>query len=86
MHTHTICLSIEFLRRLIVDVHEGHHCVLFMKMNHFFARVTASTDLEVQTGSKKRTMRFFLTDLGNQQLILGYPWHRSLNLYHHVWV
>jgi hypothetical protein len=32
------------------------------------------TDLEVQTGDQKTRMRFFLTDLGPQKMILGYPW------------
>jgi RNase H-like domain found in reverse transcriptase/Reverse transcriptase (RNA-dependent DNA polymerase)/Integrase zinc binding domain/Chromo (CHRromatin Organisation MOdifier) domain len=32
------------------------------------------TDLEVRTGEDRRKMRFFLTDLGPQRLILGYPW------------
>jgi hypothetical protein len=40
--------------------------------------ITRYTDLQVQTGSKHRTMRFFLTDLGNQQLILGYPWFAAM--------
>jgi hypothetical protein len=40
--------------------------------------ITWYTDLDVQTGSKNRTMRFFLTDLGNQQLILGYPWFAAM--------
>ena len=31
------------------------------------------TDLEVQTGQEKRMMRFFLTNLGPQNIILGYP-------------
>ena len=32
------------------------------------------TDLEVQTGPERKMMRFFLTDLGPQRIILGYPW------------
>jgi hypothetical protein len=40
--------------------------------------ITWYTDLRVQTGSKDRTMRFFLTDLGSQQLILGYPWFAAM--------
>ena len=32
------------------------------------------TDLEVQTVQEKRMMRFFLTNLGPQNIILGYPW------------
>jgi len=32
------------------------------------------TDLTVRTGQAHTQMRFFLSDLGNHQLILGYPW------------
>src|SRR5712675_454101 len=32
------------------------------------------TDLQVQTGAKRTDMRFFLTDLGDHKVILGYPW------------
>jgi len=32
------------------------------------------TDLEVQTGPKRTNMRFFLADLGDHKVILGYPW------------
>jgi len=31
-------------------------------------------DLQVQTGTKCTSMRFFLTDLGHHRVILGYPW------------
>ena len=31
-------------------------------------------DLSVQTGQKQAKMRFLITDLGNEDLILGYPW------------
>jgi len=31
-------------------------------------------DLQVQTGTKRTNMRFFLTDLGHHRVILGYPW------------
>jgi hypothetical protein len=31
-------------------------------------------DLEVHTGDKEEKMRFLVTDLGNEDLILGYPW------------
>ena len=40
--------------------------------------ITHFTDLEVQTGSKKVKMRFFLTDLGEQKVILGYPWFAAM--------
>ena len=32
------------------------------------------TDLQVQTGTRRTNMRFFLTDLGEHKIILGYPW------------
>jgi Retroviral aspartyl protease len=40
--------------------------------------ITHFTDLEVQTGIKKVKMRFFLTDLGEQKVILGYPWFAAM--------
>ena len=36
------------------------------------------TDLEVRTGEKRTNMRFFLTDLGPQKMILGYPWFAAV--------
>ena len=36
------------------------------------------TDLEVRTGQKNTNMRFFLTDLGPQRMILGYPWFAAV--------
>jgi hypothetical protein len=32
------------------------------------------TNLEVRTGERRTNMRFFLTELGPQRMILGYPW------------
>ena len=40
--------------------------------------IVAYTDLEVQTGEKKTNMRFFITDLGAQRMILGYPWFATM--------
>ena len=34
-------------------------------------------DLQVQTGTKRTSMCFFLTDLGHHRVILGYPWFAS---------
>jgi len=31
-------------------------------------------DLQIQMGTKRTDMRFFLTDLGDHKVILGYPW------------
>ena len=32
------------------------------------------TDLQVQTGQQMTNLRFFLSDLGEHKVILGYPW------------
>ena len=32
------------------------------------------TNLQVQTGSQRTTLQFFLSNLGENKLILGYPW------------
>jgi hypothetical protein len=32
------------------------------------------TDVQVQTGTQRTNMRFFLTNLGEHKMILGYPW------------
>jgi hypothetical protein len=32
------------------------------------------TDLQVRTGPRTRKLRFFLSDLGEHKVILGYPW------------
>jgi hypothetical protein len=37
-------------------------------------QLTSFVDLEVRTGSRERKMRFLVTDLGDEDLILGYPW------------
>ena len=36
------------------------------------------TDLSVQTGFRRVTMRFMLSDLGDQNCILGYPWFAAM--------
>ena len=36
------------------------------------------TDLKVQTRTNHTWMRFFLSDLGNHQVILGYPWFAAV--------
>jgi hypothetical protein len=32
------------------------------------------TDLTTRTGTRLTTLRYFLSDLGNNKVILGYPW------------
>jgi hypothetical protein len=35
-------------------------------------------DLELKQGDLKRTLRFFLTDIGDRDIILGYPWFAAI--------
>ena len=42
--------------------------------NNKAGRITEYADLSVQTGKKQNKMRFLVTDLGHEDLILGYPW------------
>src|SRR6202012_6017936 len=37
------------------------------------------TDLLVQTRDQQKTMRFLVTDLGEDELVLGYPWLAAFN-------
>jgi hypothetical protein len=37
-------------------------------------QLTSFVDLEVRTGDREKKMCFLVTDLGNEDLILGYPW------------
>ena len=36
--------------------------------------LTHCVDLEVHTGNRQEVMKFLVTDLGGEDLILGYPW------------
>ena len=36
--------------------------------------LTQYMDLSVRTGKREETMQFLVTSLGNEDLILGYPW------------
>ena len=40
--------------------------------------IVAYTDLEVWTSEKRTNMRFFITNLGAQRMILGYPWFAAM--------
>ena len=42
--------------------------------NNKAGRITEYVDLSIQTGKKQNKMRFLVTDLGHEDLILGYPW------------
>jgi hypothetical protein len=41
-------------------------------------KITHFTDLEIRTGSERRNQHFFLTNLEEQKVILGYPWFATV--------
>ena len=43
-------------------------------MENVSGKLKHHTDLQVQMGSKTTKLRFFLTHIGKQKAILGYPW------------
>ena len=42
--------------------------------NNQAGMLTHYIDLEIWTGKREETMWFLITNLGNKDLILGYPW------------
>ena len=42
--------------------------------NNQAGMLTQYVDLSIRTGKREETMRFLVTSLGNEDLILGYPW------------
>jgi gag-polyprotein putative aspartyl protease len=41
--------------------------------------ITHATDLYVRLGNKEQRVRFFVTNLGKDRMILGHPWLRTFN-------
>jgi hypothetical protein len=41
-------------------------------------RLRYYTDLQVRTGQNTHVLRFFLSDMGENKLILGYPWFAAM--------
>jgi hypothetical protein len=41
--------------------------------------ITHSINLYVQLGNKEQRIRFFVTNLGKDRMILGHPWLRTFN-------
>lgn len=43
-------------------------------MNNRAGLLTHFVDLDVRTGNREECLRFLITDLGTDDMILGYPW------------
>ena len=41
--------------------------------------ITHAVDLLVKQGNKKETLQFYVTNLGKDTFVLGYPWFRIFN-------
>ena len=71
----------DYARELKLPVEElAEPCKVFNvdRTQNRHGQITHYTDLEVRTGDQTRTMRFFLTNLGKQKVILGYPWFAAV--------
>jgi hypothetical protein len=71
----------DYVRELKLPVKElTEPCKVFNmdRTQNRHGQITHYTDLEVRTGDQTRTMRFFLTNLGEQKVILGYPWFAAV--------
>ena len=38
------------------------------------------TDLTVMTGEQSHPLHFYITDIGPDDLVLGYPWFKATNI------
>ena len=67
----------QLIRRLALGTQKLEHSRKIWNIdgtNNKAGRITKYVDLSVQTGKKQNNMRFLVTDLGQEDLILGYPW------------
>ena len=67
----------QLIRRLALGTHKLERSRKIWNIdgtNNKAGRITDYVDLSVQTGKKQDKMRFLVTDLGHEDLILGYPW------------
>jgi len=67
----------KFVKQLRVGMQELEHLMKIWNINgttNRVGRLTHFVDLLVQTKGQERKMRFLVTDLGVEDVILGYPW------------
>ena len=71
----------DYARELKLPIEElAEPCKVFNvdRTQNRHRQITHHTDLEVWTGNQMRMMCFFLTNLGEQKVILGYPWFAAV--------
>ena len=67
----------QLIRRLALGTQKLEHSRKIWNIdgtNNKAGQITEYMDLSIQTGKKQDKMRFLITDLGHEDLILGYPW------------
>jgi hypothetical protein len=67
----------RFIKRLRVKTHPLDQARKIWNIdgtNNKAGMIAEYVDLNVQTGQRNAKMRFLITDLGLEDLILGYPW------------
>ena len=67
----------RLIRRLVLGTQKLEHPRKIWNIdgtNNKAGRIAEYVDLSIQTGKKQNKMRFLVTDLGHEDLILGYPW------------
>ena len=76
----------KFVKRLHVGMQELECPMKIWNINgttNQAGRLMHFVDLLVQTKGQEKKMRFLVTDLGVEDVILGYPWLSTLNLNFH---
>jgi hypothetical protein len=64
----------KWLRLPIKQLSEPRPVLNIDEMENKSGRLKYYTDLNIRTGQNTTTLRFFLSDLGEHKVILGYPW------------
>ena len=67
----------QLIKRLALGTQKLEHTRKIWNIdgtNNKAGRITEYVDLSIQTGQKQNKMRFLVTNLGHEDLILGYPW------------
>ena len=76
-----------FISQQFIDTHKLGTCLMTIPRKlqnadgspNAGGGLTHFTELEVFTGDKPHVLRFYITDMGPDNLVLGYPWFTATN-------
>ena len=74
-------MNLKYAQQLqlpIKEFEEPHMVFNIDGMANRSGEIKYYTDLNVQTGQNHTTFRFFLTNIGDSKVILGYPWMAAI--------